>query len=169
MKAYFLLIISCITFKSFGQSLQLLSPDKTIKVSVQTNNQLSYSIFIDDKKVLDSSLIDMQLFNSISLSGNLKIKSTKTKNVNEIIVAQIPVSRKNIPNIYNELTIQFKNNFAVIFCAYNDGVAYRIATSFKDSITIQNEIAQFNFTNDAHAWAPIIHKRRRCRYLSYEL
>ena len=111
------------------------------------------------KRYLDSSLIDMQLPNNIALSNNLKIKSTKTKNINEIIIAQIPVSRKNIPDVYNELTINFKNNFTVIFRAYNDGVAYRIATSFKDSIIVQNETAQFNFKNDAHAWAPIIQKR----------
>src|SRR4029078_700408 len=89
----------------------------------------------------------------------LKIKSAKTKNINETIIAQIPVSRKNIPNNYNELTINFKNNFIVIFRAYNDGVAYRIATTFKDSIIIQNETVQFDFANDAHAWAPVIQKR----------
>jgi alpha-glucosidase len=159
MKAYFLLIISCIAIKSFSQPLQLLSPDKTIKVVLQTNNQLTYSVFINDKKILDSSLIDMQLNNGISLSNHLQIKSAKTKNINETIVAQVPVSRKNIPNNFNELTINFKNNFIVIFRAYNDGVAYRIATTFKDSILVQNETAQFNFANDAHAWAPIIQKR----------
>ncbi len=159
MKKYFLLLILCITVKSFSQSLQLLSPDKTIKVSVQTNNQLTYSVFVDDEKVLDSSLIDMQLSNNIGLSNNLKIKSTKTQSIKETLVAQIPVGRKNIPNIYNELTLSFKNNFAVIFRAYNDGVAYRVATSFKDSIIIQSETAQFNFKNDAHAWVPIIQKR----------
>ena len=159
MKAYFLLIILCIAIKPFSQSLQLLSPDKSIKVSVQANNRLTYSVFVDDKKVLDSSLINMQLSNNIALSNNLKIKSTKTKSISETIVAQIPVSRKNISNIYNELTINFKNNFATIFRAYNDGVAYRIVTSFKDSIIIQNETAQFDFNNDAHAWVPIIQKR----------
>ncbi len=159
MKACFLLIISCIAIESFSQSLQLLSPDKTIKVYVQINNQLTYSVFVDDEKILDSSLINMQLNSGILLSSNLQIKSAKTKSVNEIIVAQIPVSRKNIPDVYNELTINFKNNFTVIFRAYNDGVAYRIATSFKDSIIVQNEIAQFNFSNSPHAWTPVIHKR----------
>lgn len=159
-KLILLFIISCTAIEiSAQQTLQLLSPDKTIKVSIQTNNQLTYSVFVDGNKVLDSSLINMQLSNNIALSDNLKIKSAKTKSVNETIVAQIPVSRKNIPNNYNELTINFKNNFAVIFRAYNDGIAYRIATTFKDSILVQNETAQFNFTNNAHAWSPIIQKR----------
>ena len=159
MKKYFLLFIFFSSIKSFAQQLQLLSPDKTIKISVQINNQLHYSVSVDDKPIINESLIDMQLSNGTALSKNLKIKSTKKKSINEVIVAQVPVSRKNIPNICNELEINFKNNFAVIFRAYNDGIAYRVATYFKDSIIVQNETAQFNFSNSAHAWTPIIHKR----------
>jgi alpha-glucosidase len=161
MKKILLLLIVCSVNKLFAQqqTVQLLSPDKTIKLSIQTSSHLTYSVFINDKKIINESLIDMQLNNDVALSKDLKIKSTKRKAVNEIIVAQIPVSRKNIADVYNELTINFINNFAVIFRAYNDGVAYRILTSFKDSIIVQNETAQFNFSNDAHAWAPIVHKR----------
>ena len=161
MKKFLLLVLTAIAgIKSFAnQSLQIFSPDKNIRIEITVASQLRYSVFVDDKKIIDSSAIDMQLFNNITLSGNLKIKSTKTKGIKESIVAQISVSRKNISNIYNELTIHFKSNFTVIFRAYNDGVAYRITTSFKNSIIVQNEIAQFNFAKDAHAWAPIIQKR----------
>lgn len=159
-KLILLFIVSWVTLETFAQQqFQLASPDKTIQLSVQTNDQLTYSVFVDDKRIIDSSLIDMLLVNGIALSNNLKIKSTRTRSANEMIVAQVPVSKKYIPDVYNELAINFKNNFSVIFRAYNDGVAYRITTSFKDSIIVQNEIAQFNFTNEAHAWTPIIHKR----------
>ncbi len=166
-----LFVFACTMAKNFAQQqFQLLSPDKTIKLEIQTGNQLMYSVFIDDKKIISNAIIDMQVAQMlpkalsmqspiISLSKDLKIKSTKTKNVNEIIVAQIPVSRKNIPDVYNELTINFKNNFAVIVRTYNDGVAYRIATSFKDSVIVQSETAQFTFANNAHAFAPVIQKR----------
>lgn len=159
-KILLLLILACITTKNFAQQqFELLSPGKTIKMVVQTNNHLSYSVFVDDKKIINESLIDMQLSNSNALSKDLKIKSAKTKSVNEVIVAQIPVSRKNIPDVYNELTLNFKSNFAIIFRAYNDGVTYRIATSFTDSITIQNETAHFNFADAASAYAPLVQKR----------
>ncbi|HYJ65135.1 MAG TPA: glycoside hydrolase family 97 catalytic domain-containing protein, partial [Parafilimonas sp.] len=159
MKKYFLLLIFFSSIKSFAQQLQLLSPDKTIKISVQISDQLHYSVYVDDKKIISESPVDMQLSNGIALSKNLKIKSIKTKSINEVIVTQVLVSRKKNPNICNELKINFKNNFTVIFHAYNDGIAYRVATYFKDSIIVQNETAQFNFSNSAHAWTPIIHKR----------
>ena len=111
-KILLFLFAALIVIKSFAnQSLQIFSPDKSIHIEITAANKLSYSLFVDGKKILDSCLIDMQLLDGISLSNNLKIKSTKTKSVNEMIIAQIPVSRKNIPDVYNELTINFKNNF----------------------------------------------------------
>jgi len=161
MKRILILVLFSFTvIKGFcTQSLVLYSPDKTIRVTITiASSQPSYSIYVDNKEILKASYIDMQLSNGFKLS-TYKSYKIKTKSVNETIIAQIPVSRKNIPNNYNELTITFKNNFALIFRACNDGVAYRIAASFKDSITVVNETAQFNFSNGAHAYAPIIQKR----------
>ncbi|MHA4844529.1 glycoside hydrolase family 97 N-terminal domain-containing protein [Flavitalea antarctica] len=57
------------------------------------------------------------------------------------------------------LTIQFKKPFKVDFRVYDDGVAYRISTSFNDSITIINELAEFNFPSNASARFPTVKKR----------
>ena len=67
MKKYFLLLIFFSSIKSFAQQLQLLSPDKTIKISVQINNQLHYSVYVDDKKIISESPVDMQLSDGIAL------------------------------------------------------------------------------------------------------
>jgi hypothetical protein len=97
-KSLLLFFITCAIAKTFAQQqFQLLSPDKTIKAIIQTSNQLSYSVFIDDKKTINGSIIDMQLSNGNALSKDLKIESTKTKSINGTIVAQIPLSRRNIP------------------------------------------------------------------------
>lgn len=158
MKKIFFLFILITSIQAHSQ-LQLSSPDNKIKININTSNQLTYDVFVDDKPIISNAIIDMQLANNANLSTDLKIKSAKTRSVNETIVAQIPVSRKNIPNNYNELTITFKNNFAITFRAYNDGIAYKINTSFKDSITVINETAQFNFTNPTTAYAPVVIKR----------
>ncbi|HSZ32506.1 MAG TPA: glycoside hydrolase family 97 protein [Puia sp.] len=143
-----------------GQSLiQLLSPDKNIRIEIQTFNRVSYSVFIDDKKILDECVIDMKLSDGESMSKNMKVVKKTSRFVNETIVARIPVSRKYIPDIFNELILQFNNRFAVIFRAYNDGVSYRITTSFNDSIFVTGETAIFQFNKNTHAFAPVIQKR----------
>lgn len=171
MKSILLLIILFTTIQSSGQrSYELLSPDKKIKTAIRTDKQLTYSLYVDDKKIISDAIIDMMVQEMLpkqlsmqspmlSLSKDLKTKSVKTRSVNETIVAQIPVNRKNIPDVYNELTIQLTNHFAVIFRAYNDGFTYRIVTSFTHSIIVYNETAAFNFTSKACAWVPLIQKR----------
>ncbi|HNP22689.1 MAG TPA: glycoside hydrolase family 97 protein [Panacibacter sp.] len=160
MRRIFLLLLTALSLKSLAQyPLELASPDQKIKVSIYPDDQLSYDVFVDSQPILAHSIIDMELYGEVYMSHILSVKSTKARTVNEPIIAQVPVSRKNIPDNYNELSISFKNNFTVIFRAYNDGVAYRIATSFKDSITVVNETADFHFVQGAHAWAPIITKR----------
>ena len=147
-------------FAANGQpKLQLLSPDKTIRVEIKASGRLSYSIFVDNKKILEESEIDMNLENGRSLSGDLKIIRKNSRSVHETIVAQVAVSRKYIPDEFDELTIEFASGFSIFFRAYNDGVAYRIKTSFPDSIVVLNEKALFKFMPAAYAYTPIVQKR----------
>jgi alpha-glucosidase len=159
---FFCIIIYCL-FISFilkaSDSLNVSSPDKSIHVTINTNKSLSYSITVSNKKIFETSLIDMQLIDGTKLSNDLSVQSVKLHSVNETIEATVSYQSKNIADVYNELVIQFRKNFSVIFRAYNDGVAYRIVSRFKDSITIKNETAVFQFTNGANVYAPLIQKR----------
>src|SRR5664279_215882 len=159
-KFMFLYIVSFMVLNAKAQTkFQLLSPDKTIRIDIQAIMRLKYSVFVDDKKILDESVIGMQLVDGRSLSQDLELVSSEENLKREMIIAQVPYNRKNIPDIYNELTLQFKNHFTVIFRAYDDGVAYRISTSFPDSIAVAQETAGFLFRKGGHAYAPLISKR----------
>jgi len=158
----FLLFLAGFLILSNGnaqQKLQLLSPDKTIRIEIKAEGKLKYSVFLDDKNILDDCLIDMRLANGISLSADLKKVKEISHSVHETIVAQVPYSRRYIPDEYNERILQFNNHFSVIFRAYNDGVAYRIVTSFPDSIIVLSETAGFQFKRATHAYGPVIQKR----------
>jgi len=161
MKRFFLPWVAIFTgfITNAQQKLRLLSPDKTIRIEIQTVNRLSYSVFVDDKKILNESEIDMKLAGDKSLSRDMKLIKENSRSVDEIIVAQVPVSRKNIPDKFNELSLQFKNRFAVIFRAYDDGISYRISTSFNDSIIVSQETAYLQFTQKTYAYVPLIQKR----------
>ncbi|HXL58043.1 MAG TPA: glycoside hydrolase family 97 N-terminal domain-containing protein, partial [Chitinophagaceae bacterium] len=158
----FLFFISFLIFPftiKAEDSLHVSSPDNSICVTIGTKKILTYSISVDDKIILEPSVIDIELINGKKLSGNLSVQSTKLHDVNEIITSPVPDIRKNIPDVYNELLIQFEQNFSVAFRVYNDGVAYRIISRFKDSITVKNETAIFQFTNGDCVFAPLIQKR----------
>src|SRR5450432_3955017 len=122
MKRLLLCLVIFSGLRTNGQSeLKLLSPDRSIRIEIQMLNRLSYSVFVDDKRILDESVVDLKLIDGKSLSRDMKLIKKTTRSVHETIVAQIPYSRKNIPDEFNEVSLQFNNHFAVLFRAYNDG------------------------------------------------
>jgi alpha-glucosidase len=158
----FLVLIICLFFSYAAKaydSLQVSSPDNSIHVTINTKKILTYSITVDNKIILGPSVIDLELVNGKKLSADLSIQSAKTHSVNKLIISSVPDTRKNIPDIYNELLIQFKQNFSVVFRVYNDGAAYRIISRFKDTIAIKKETAIFQFQKEAKVFAPLIHQR----------
>jgi alpha-glucosidase len=121
--------------------------------------QLNYTISFDHKTILETSAIDLLLDKNRALSVNNRIRSSSVKKINEQIIAPVPEKRKIIPDIYNLLSIRFRQPYQVEFRVYDDGVAYRIYTFFKDSIYVKNEIAAFFFPGKPSAYWPQVQKR----------
>jgi alpha-glucosidase len=151
---FFLLFNTC-----FAQIKEVSSRDNRIKIVTEIKNGLFYSVYFDNKRIISPSAIDLHLINNKSLLSKASLKKASVKEVKAVILADIAEKRKWIPDNYNELTLFFKQSFAVIFRAYNDGIAYRFQTLFKDSVSIENEIAAFNFTGNHFAYYPEVVKR----------
>jgi len=128
-----------------ADSLTVKSPDKKIAVTVYCKNDFRYSIQYEGKLILYPSQIDFIPENFPALAHNIKIKSHSTKAIDEIITSPVPEKRKIIADKCNDLTIQLQQPYSLIFRVYDDGVAYRITTRFKDSLVVKNEVARFNF------------------------
>jgi alpha-glucosidase len=162
---FILAFLSVFTDSRATDTIRVYSPSGKICVNTWMAKQLQYYISFDNKRILGISSIDLELENNVTLAaGNSSgksssIRSSSVKQINEQIISPVPEKRKIIPDIYSLLTIHFKKPFKVEFRVYDDGVAYRISTSFKDSITIINELAEFNFPGTGSAWFPTVKKR----------
>src|SRR6185503_13665536 len=56
---------------------------------------------------------------------------------------------------YNQLRLVFRDDYAIVFRVYNDGLAYRFETSLpKSAVRINNEEATLNFAGNFHAYYP---------------
>ena len=144
-----------------ADSLLVSSPDKKIIVTLYLKNNISYTIKYEGKEILQPSFIDLTLENKPSLSEKIKLKSHTIKAFDDTIVSPVPEKRKIIRDNYNELTANLGQFYSLIFRVYNDGVAYRIATKFKDSIIIQNEKAMFAFEKGKKILLPLIDPGQR--------
>ena len=161
MKFFYCLFGACFFIHPLraADSLTVSSPDKSIRVNIFTGHTLSYNIVADNLLVLQPSVIDLELTDGGKLSGKLAVESTALTTVDQNIISPVPEKKKNINDHYNQLTIRFKQAFSVIFRVYNNGVAYRIGTRFKDSIFIKQETAGFRFPAGTGIIAPIMQQR----------
>ena len=149
-KHLLLLLFCCLLLNLSAQKEQLYSPDGKLLVKVEiSSGGLQYSVFTTDREsipFLKPSNIGLELDNGKVLGHNPKLVKTEKRTVNRKVAS--PFYRKaEIADNYNELILKFKGNYQVVFRAYNSGIAYRFVTSFKDSLTIAHEIAEFNFSD----------------------
>jgi alpha-glucosidase len=143
-----------------ADSVVIYSPDKNISVFVHYKDKIVYTINYGGETILQRSLIDLVLENGQQLSSDLKLQKKSIASFNEKIISPVPEKRKEITNSYNELALQFKQPYTLLFRVYNDGVAYRIVIRFKDSIIIKNEVALFKFKENKKVLLPIVEPRK---------
>ena len=153
-----------------NDTLAVRSPNGLLCVKVWMGAQLTYKMLYQGKILTGNSVIDLIQLNGNALSLKNKITSSNIKPVDSEIIVPVPERRKRMKDTYNQLTIAFKQPYSVTFKIYNEGIAYRISTRFKDSIYIKDEVARFSFAHHPSVYFPLIHKKSNADifHTSYE-
>ena len=158
-----LLYIFCllVTVPSIAQrSYEFYSPDSALRLQIKTKDKLSWTLYAGKEMLTQSSSVDIQLANQKSLSGKLAVGSHKYSRVNETITVPVPYRRKTIPENYVMLELTLNEPFTIQFRLYNEGMAYRVSTRFKDSIIIENENVTFELDDKTNVWFAHMDKRQ---------
>jgi alpha-glucosidase len=154
-------IITVFCIKSLAQqSFVFFSPDSSLHLEIKAGEKLSYTLYAGSLQLESSSSIDLELINGLKLSGNIIVSKHNFTKVNETIAVPVPYRRKKIINHYNELDLSLRSPFSIQFRLYDNGMAYRIGTRFKDSVSIKNETCIFEIDKNAEVWFPHIDKRQ---------
>jgi alpha-glucosidase len=149
------LLLSIVTFQLISaQAFELLSPDKKLKVLINVKDKFAYSVSLDGKELLAPSTLSMTVNDNLVLGSKPKVKKQERKTVDEVVNPVVQTKSKSLKNNYNELSLQFSGNYAVVFRAFNDGVGYRFVTTMKDSIKVNSEEVNFNFAGDYGIFFP---------------
>ena len=135
------------------KSFEIKSFDGNIAVNIEAGAKLQWSVQYSGQQIIAPSPISLQLEGGEILGDNVKILSSKTEKTDNVIT---PVNYKKsvIINQYNQLTINFKGDFGIVFRVFNEGVAYRFFAKRKGELIVKNEEANFNFTADHKAFIP---------------
>ncbi|WP_417359481.1 glycoside hydrolase family 97 protein [Galbibacter sp.] len=144
-------LIAILTFFGISsvdaQQLELRSPNKELKISVNLSDKIYYSIAYANEELLQANGISMVLKNEV-LGINPKLISKKTNTVDEEFNPVVPLKYATVKDHYNSLTLKFKGKFSVEFRAFNDGFAYRFITNRSGEIEVINENFAIDFPSN---------------------
>ncbi|GJM29172.1 MAG: alpha-glucosidase [Cyclobacteriaceae bacterium] len=138
----------------YAQQFTLNSPGEINKIQVYTDQQISYQVWHRGVLVLEKSPISITIDGN-ELGVNPKPRRPQSRSVEQTIRPVIKVKKALIQDEFNELEIPFRGGYSVIFRAYDDGIAYRITTSLKDTVVVNDEQIIYNFPQDHRAAFPI--------------
>lgn len=168
-----LLIITGIANQSsvIAQEYKLQSPGGEIQVVITTGKGISYSVIYKNKIILAPSNISMTLGNGIILGVADRVVKINNQEVKEKIYPVVPHKNSVIIDHYSELVLNFKGSYSLIFRAYDDGIAYRFKTRFKDEIKVMHEEVTYLFPQDYSVYFPeeesfFSHNEREYLFLS---
>ena len=143
----------------------LLSPDKQIKVEITTGGEdLTYSVSFGDTPLLVNSRIGLD---AEGLEFTAERASKKERKIDQTV--ESPFYRfPSFQEVANEMKLKLKGGWGVTFRAYDEGVAYRLYTDTKDSLTIAGETTEFNFAKDFTAYLPYSTNEKKPEAMAYQ-
>jgi alpha-glucosidase len=149
------LLLFCSTERAVAQSdYSLRSPDQRIEVRIHITDHLTYDVLVNGGPLLQNSTLSMKI-DRATLGAQPRVKAKRQQTINREIVPAVPQKFARIRENYNELRLEMEGNYAVVFRAFNEGVAYRFETSLPvTEAKIYAEEAGLNFAGDYHAYYP---------------
>lgn len=144
------------TASAASNTLKLASPNGKTYANIDINKFITYTVYQDGDEVLHPSKISMTLTDGTIWGVDSKVKNIKRNSVDQMIDTPFYKDKK-IRDNYNQLTINFRDNWSLDFRAYNDGIAYRFVSSKQGRYDVKDEKAQFAFTKNAIVTAPYVY------------
>jgi len=130
----------------------LKSPSGRLNVKVTVEENIHYSVFLSDKEIISPSPISMTLEDKV-LGQDARVRRDKITSVDEMIVPIVQRKYAEIPDAYNQLTLNFRG-YNLLFRVYDEGVAYRWEVTEDGPLKVMDELATFTFPADYMVWFP---------------
>lgn len=169
----FLFLLVSVAGFSAPKVYEVSSPDSRITVTVNTDTEIFWSATYKGKEIITSVKAGLITGSGKTLGENETVRRAVYGKTDQVLEPVVPHKRSRIEDKCNTLLITFRSGFAINFRVYNDGIAYRFETSFKDDIIIRNEISELSFPSSTASWYPLeesfmSHNERKYIYSSVD-
>jgi alpha-glucosidase len=168
----FLLTTVLLTATASAQEYRLASPDGRTEVRIEARERIHYSVLRDGKTLLTPSSISLTLEGETPPAVSLRVLKQEQRSVRSTVRPVVRTKRKEIPERFNELKLTLERDRALVFRAYDDGIAYRWELGLRGEMKVTQEEVTFGLDAEDTVFYPeeqsfISHNERR--YLTYRV
>ena len=128
-----------------AQPVKISSPDGKIELQVVFDKKVSAKLYSGGQTVMEIDEIGLETDKGLLPSAGTKVRRVQKNSVNRVIKPVIREKRTEIPERYNEATVEFNDKTKLQFRVYNDGMAYRFILGLPGEIKIIKDNAAFIF------------------------
>lgn len=133
---------------------ELQSPDGRISVRIQVDQRIAYDILVDERAIMKASTLSLRI-DDAKLGASPQLKAVTPRSYDGAIEPPVRQKAARFRDHYNELRLDFGGDYAVVFRAYDEGVAYRWETSLpQKEVKVLGEEVALNFTESFNAYYP---------------
>ena len=137
-----------------AKSYTVTSPNGQLTAQVEVGTVIKYSLKDASQQLVLPSAIALKTDRGTWGENSHLRRAVKTTHRGQI--AAFAYKRNEVSDCYNQLRLQFKEGFDLIFRLYDEGMAYRFASTLKSEVTINDEQAQMRFASDWKAQIPYV-------------
>ena len=151
-----MLLLFCLTAMAVSAgNYEVSSPNGKVKVTVNTDAAVQWSVDYDGRQVLLPSTIDIRLVQGgLGTVGKVAKLSVNNSFKNPFY------KRLTVSDEYGQLLLYTTQKFTIEVRAYNDGAAYRLITKEKKAAQVADETVEFCFADDFPAFIPYVNDNR---------
>src|SRR5450756_1550831 len=97
-----------------NKDFEVKSPDGAISLHIEAGAKLLWSVQHNGQQIIAPSSVALHLQGGEVLGDNAKIISSKSEK-NSTVITPINYKKASIPDEYNQLTLNFKGDYGLIF------------------------------------------------------
>lgn len=126
----------------------LASPDGAIQLTVALAENIRYNVTWQGREVIRPSEISLLLDRGRHLGVQPRLQKSSRRSADMVLEPVVRQKSARIRDHYNELVLDFKGGYTLLFRAYDNGVAWRWVTRLPGRVKVVSEQALFDFPGD---------------------
>ena len=133
------IIYIVLTNISFGMEFTVFSPDNNTEVVISSDLSIGITAHFQSRELIKLEDISIEIEGKDFSTGIDKIRKAETNSISRKIYPPIKEKHSVINDEFNELILRFRSDYIFILRVYNEGIAYRFQTFFRDSLIVIRE------------------------------